>query len=120
MLRSSLEKDVEVAVPLVGIGGGETVDEVEAEVVETSLFGPTDTLAGMFGIVAAAEIIQIVVEETLYADAEPVDAQFAQGRKVINRQGVGVGFEGDLGVGFNFVMIFDEHQQVADFFCAEQ
>ena len=82
MLGTSFKKQVEVLAPFFGSGRWQAVNQIEGKVVETSLFCPIDTLSGMVGIVTAAQIFQIVVKETLDADAQPVDAQFAQALKV--------------------------------------
>ena len=74
MWDSSLKKQVEVAFPLRGVGSREAIDEVEAEVVETCLFGPNEAVSGVFRIVFAAQILQVVVEKALYPDAKSVDA----------------------------------------------
>ena len=42
-----LEEKVEVAVPLVGIGGGHAIDEIDADVAEAGLLGPVNALKGM-------------------------------------------------------------------------
>ncbi len=69
-----LKKEIKVAVPLLGVGGGQTINQVDANIFKTSLFGPIEALAGVIGVVFAAEVLQIVVEKALNADAQPIDA----------------------------------------------
>ena len=117
--KTQFEEKVEVAVPLLGIGGGQAIDEVDADVAEAGLFGPVEALPGMVGVVATAQVLKVVVEETLDADAKAVDTEVSQAFKVFWRQRVGVGLKGDFGIGCDRVVVVDAVQQVIDFRHAE-
>ena len=82
MGQAVCEEDVQILVPLFGIGGGQAIDEVDADVAETNLFGPVEALAGVMCVMAATQILQVVVEEALDADAQSVDSKSAQAFKV--------------------------------------
>src|SRR6185437_3855110 len=57
------------------VGEGRTaVDEVDANVPETLTLCHRDTLARLAGVMGAVHPLQIGLEKTLYADAQPVDA----------------------------------------------
>ena len=105
---------------MLSIGGGQAIDEVDANVFKTNLFGPIKALAGVFGVVLAAQILQIVVEKTLDADTEAINAQVAQVFKVFQRQRVGVGFEGDFRLVCNGIGRINKVEQIANFVRAEQ
>ena len=105
---------------MLSIGGGQAINQVDANVFKTSLFCPIKALAGVFGVVLAAQILQIVVEKTLDADAEAINAQVAQVFKVFQRQRVGVGFEGDFRLVCNGIGRINKVEQIANFVRAEQ
>ena len=109
------KENVQILVPLIGVGGGEAIDEVDADVLEASLFGPVEALLGMMRVVATAQILQVVVEKALDADAEAVDPELAQTFEVFQRQRVGIGLKGDFGIRRDRIMRINMVQQLSDF-----
>ena len=73
MRKTCLKKQIQVAIPLVSIRGGKAIDEVDADILETSVFGPLEALPSMVCIVTAAQVMKVVVEEALDADAQTVN-----------------------------------------------
>ena len=71
------EENVQIAVPLLGIGSRKAIDEVDADVCEAGQLGPIEALLGMVRIVSTAQILQVVVEKALDADAQAIDARFS-------------------------------------------
>ena len=114
------EEKVEVTVPLLGIGDGEAINQVDADVTEACLFGPFDALSGVNGVVATAQVVQVVVEEALDADAEPVDTKSALAFEVVQGQCIGVGLKGDFGIAGHGIVLINKVQQLADFFHRKQ
>ena len=64
---------------------------------------------------ATAQILQVIVEKALDADAEPVDLKLAQAFEIVQRQRVGVGLKGDFGIRGYWIMRINKVKQLADF-----
>lgn len=89
----------DVPFPFDGRHAGNAEDEVEGDVVESSLLHVPDGLRRLPGVVAPSQQPQVAVYEGLYAEADPVDVG---GGEFVEKGGgdvVGVHLGGDLGGG---------------------
>ena len=78
MREIQFKKLVEVLAPAVGVGGGQAVDQVDADIIEARLFGPLDALKGMFSVMTATQVFQVFVKEALDADAKTIYTERSQ------------------------------------------
>jgi len=75
---------------------GASVDQIDVDVVEVGLAGLIITAAGLVGVMRTSQSAQVLVRERLETKRETVEAKGAKSLEVLEGEGVGVGFKGDL------------------------
>ena len=98
--------------PALGGLAGQTVDEVQGQVVKSRLPGPGHRLVGLLGGVGPVNGLQLLGLGRLHANGQAVHARPAQPLQVLQGDAVGVTFHGDLGGLFHLKQLFDGHQQL--------
>ena len=101
MLRFQLQHMVKGRLPLLEGLTGQTVDEVQGDVVEARLAGVFHALHGLLIVVGTAELFQQLVIVVLHAEAHAVEALGMELLQQHRRSAVGIGLKGHLRVGLH-------------------
>ncbi len=99
---------------------GQTVHQVQVEVIEPCLSRHARRTHGFVTVVDAAEGLKLFLLKALDTDRQPIDPQLAIGDKLLLLEGARIRLKGDFDVGGERDALFDALQQTPEGFGAEQ
>ena len=92
MLDIQLHGDLKVRFPHFDGLLGQSVHQVDADVVESRFLAVLHGINRLSGIVPAAQEAEFIIIETLYADTQAVDRQRGEHRDIFRCQIIRIGF----------------------------
>ncbi|EEC55631.1 hypothetical protein BACEGG_00163 [Bacteroides eggerthii DSM 20697] len=118
MFHAETDSLLQITFPPLVCFAGQSVDEVDAYVVETGTPAVMYGLDGLFCIVAAVQQLQGGIVKSLYPHADTVERQLLQHGSIFLRQIVRIGFKGDFPAVFHTVIFPDGFKDFPEiFFC---